>query len=281
MIPKPTHFNLIGIREGLRTDWNGFGEWKTNCHLIWLRSKAWAPKNNSRLQFLGYNVRITDGPNFYMQFKDEFVRRIYDFQSERANPLIIDGGSNIGMSLLCFKHRYPNARIIAFEPDPEIFRILEENVRRNSLKDVRLINAGLDEKSGETAFVPDGSAGGHLGNGKNSVTVRSERLSDYLDQEVDFLKLNIEGQELAVLQEVEHRGRLRNIRELVLEYHGWANGKQYLGDILNLLDREGFRYFVHDFDEETCPTSKPPFHWTPEAVWFCLVYARRVEGKSS
>jgi hypothetical protein len=49
-----------------------------------------------------------------------------------------------------------------------------------------------------------------------------------------------------------------------------------LGDILNLLDRQGFCYLVHDFDAETCPTTKPPFRLTQETTWFCLVYARKI-----
>jgi len=61
----------------------------------------------------------------------------------------------------------------------------------------------------------------------------------------------------------------------VLEYHGWPDGEQRLGDILNLLDRQGYSYLVHDFDAETCGASKPPFRLTSQTTWFCLVYARR------
>ncbi|MEI7903057.1 MAG: FkbM family methyltransferase, partial [bacterium] len=141
-----------------------------------------------------YTVRIADGPNFYMQYKDEFIRRIYHFKSARPDPLIIDGGSNIGMSILYFKHVYPQARVIGFEPDPGIFGIQQENVACNCLTDVTVVNAGLSAQAGVAAFVLDGSAGGHIGSeGKKGISVRVERLSAYLDEPVDFLKLNIEG----------------------------------------------------------------------------------------
>jgi hypothetical protein len=152
---------------------------------------------------------------------------------------------------------------------------LQENVTRNSLTDVTLINAGLSAQAGTVTFTPDGSAGGHIGGGQSSIEVRMERLSDYLDETVDFLKLNIEGEELPVLQEAAVSGKLGNVREMVLEYHGWPDGEQRLGDILNLLDRHGYRYLIHDFDAETCGASKPPFRLTPQTTWFCLVYARR------
>jgi FkbM family methyltransferase len=179
------------------------------------------------------------------------------------------------MSILYHRRLYPEARIIGFEPDPAIFQLLQENLRRNDVAGVKLINAGLGGQPGKFSFIPDGTAGGRFGEGKNSMLVKVEPLSPYLAEPVDFVKLNIEGQELSVLEEAAACGRLVNVRQLVLEYHGWANGPQRLGDILNLLDREGFRYLVHDFDRETGAASKPPFRKVPEQNWFCLVYGRR------
>jgi FkbM family methyltransferase len=215
-----------------------------------------------------------------MQYKDEFIRKIYHFRAKRPDPLIIDGGSNMGISILYFKHIYPQARIIGFEPDPSIFRILQENMHRNNIKDSRLINAGLGPDSGTAKFMPDRNAGGYIGHGEGHISVRIERLSDYLSEPVDFLKLNIEGLELPVLQEVEASGKLQNVREMVLEYHGRPNDEQRLGAILEVLEHNHFRYLIHDFDAETCSASKPPFRWTPQTTWFCLVYAFRGEGMS-
>ena len=251
-------------------------EQRTDQYLARLRRKTWGQKSGAIMCCLNYTVRITDGPNFYMQYKDEFIRRIYHFEAERPDPLIIDGGSNMGMSILYFKHVYPTARIIGFEPDPAIFQILEENVTRNGLDGVTLVNAGLGGETGTISFIPDESAGGRFAKEEGSITVQVKQLSDYLGEPVDFLKLNIEGEELSVLQEAEASGKLQNVRELVLEYHGWANGEQRIGEILNLLDRNGFRYLVHDFDSESCGASKPPFRLTPQTTWFCLVYAKRI-----
>ena len=228
----------------------------------------------------GYTVRFTDSRDFYIQYKDGFVRGIYNFDSKCSNPLILDGGSNIGMSILAFKRRYPHARIIGFEPDPEIFEILQQNMDKNGLHDVRLINAALGAQSRPANFKQDHSSGGKVeknGAPTGSIVVNMEQLSDYLHEPVDFLKLNIEGEELSVLTEAANAGKLRNIRELVLEYHGWPHAKQSLGSILNLLDRQGFRYLLHDFDAETCSATKPPFRLTATTSWFCLVYAKRRE----
>jgi FkbM family methyltransferase len=239
------------------------------------RELAFKLPHGSEVKCFEFDIKINDGPNFFVQYKDEFLRGIYRFDSARENPLIIDGGCNMGLSILAFKHFYPRARIIGFEPDPKIFALLKENVERNHLSDVRLINAGLGGKKGRLGFSPDAAAGGQLVAGRAEVEVDVVTLSEYLSEEVDFLKLNIEGLEWDVLREAADAGRLRNVREIVVEYHGWAKGPQKLGAILNLLDEQGFRYLVHDFDELTCLTSKPPFRLPESAPWFCLVYARR------
>jgi FkbM family methyltransferase len=231
---------------------------------------------DSLASFGGLHLRITDGPNFYMQYKDEFIRRIYHFDTEQPDPKIIDGGGNMGMSILYFKRIYPKARIISFEPDPQIHSLLTDNLHRNGIHDVQVINAGLAAVSGTASFSPDTQAGGRIAPDATGQRIRVERLSDYLAEPVDFLKLNIEGMELPVLQEAATAGKLKNVRHLLLEYHGWPNGKQCLGEILTLLDQQGFRYLVHDFDAETCGATKPPFRLSPQTTWFCLVYAKQM-----
>lgn len=76
-----------------------------------------------------------------------------------------------------------------------------------------------------------------------SIPVRTERLSSYLDSEVDFLKLDIEGAEDAVLAEAGHR--LRHVRNMFVEFH------QTRGDTTNSLSRcvstlssQGFDFLI-------------------------------------
>lgn len=223
--------------------------------------------NNKRFQ-------IIDGLNFYMQFKDIFIRKIYQFETSSLNPVIIDGGSNIGTSILFFKLKYPNAQIIGFEPDPGVFKILSENVERINAQLITLINAGLGGAEGEAFFNSNGNVGGSIsGNQSGNFKVKIVKLSSYLQTEIDYLKLNIEGLEYDVLVEVEKAGKLGQIKQLAIEYHGWKDGPQSLGKILELLERNHFRYMVHDFDFETCSSTKPPIRFSKKSNWFCIVYA--------
>jgi hypothetical protein len=73
----------------------------------------------------------------------------------------------------------------------------------------------------------------------------------------------------------EARDRLRNVEQLVVEYHGWPDAEQRLGPILTLLADSGFRYLVNHMDYETNPAVRPPFRVDAAATWFALVYASR------
>lgn len=230
------------------------------------------------IRFNGLRVTYTDKTSFYMEYKDIFFHRIYHFDAQTSLPYIIDGGGCIGMSVLYFKFTYPQAKIVCFEPDEKLFHLMGANLKTNNIGDVELVQAALAGNDGSACFQTGDSDQGKIisGQANENVRVKTVCLSSYLTKPVDFLKLNIEGQELPVLLEVEASGALRNVREMVIEYHGWADAEQCLGELLNLLDRNGFRYLVHDFDAETCGASKPPFRFRPATAWFCVVYAKQM-----
>ena len=99
-------------------------------------------------------VRINDGPNFFMQYKDIFINRIYHFDTESPAPTILDCGGNIGMSVLYYKLIYPEAQITTFEPDPAVFGYLLDNMTRHGMDDVRLVQAAVCGREGSLTFTP-------------------------------------------------------------------------------------------------------------------------------
>ena len=252
-----------------------------SLYLNWLKNKISKKRPGSIVSCGNYRLRINDGPNFFILYKDIFLRRIYHFQAQRATPLVLDCGANIGVSILYFKYIYPGARIIGFEPDPRIFPYLEENLKRNNLKDVRIIQAALDEQEGKITFYSDAKFQGTLAKYAcektreecNRYEVDSTRLRDYLTEPVDFLKMNIEGAEWQVL--LDSADRLRHIREMVVEYHHLPGLTPTLHNILELLDQEGFSYLINDFDAQTNLDTQPPFKLHRDTKYYLLIYAKR------
>jgi FkbM family methyltransferase len=69
--------------------------------------------------------------------------------------VILDIGSNIGSSILFFHEQFPAARIYGFEPHPETFRVLQQNV--GSLPSVQVFNFGLGAADASVSFPFDGA----------------------------------------------------------------------------------------------------------------------------
>ncbi|MBN1405243.1 MAG: FkbM family methyltransferase [Candidatus Omnitrophica bacterium] len=259
--------------------------YKINLRLAILRRRMFSyPPAAPRVErCLGYRVRFRYGADFYASFRDIIINRSYHFHAQRPDPLIIDCGSNIGFSAIYFKHAYPQSRIIGFEPDPAVFPLLKENIERNGLSGIRLVQAALAAQEGTLVFYSDGRCGsslakhmpGSMPEGWTEHKVGCVRLRDYLTEPVDFLKVNIEGAEWEVLADSEDR--LRQVREIVVEYHHFPGLARTLHKILELLHRQGFEYLINDFDSESNHAVRPPFKLTPESRYYLLIYAKRID----
>jgi FkbM family methyltransferase len=225
--------------------------------------------------FKNMKIEYVDSLSLYHEFKDIFENKIYHFESQTKTPFILDAGGYIGLSTLYFKYIYPDAKIITFEPDPSIFKVLKNNVEKNKLGSVTLVNAALGAKDGTMLFFADGADGGFcidkdvLGKVNNKSLVSVVQLSNYIDRPVDLLKMNIEGMEGDVFEEISHK--LHLVKELIFEYHAFYNLPQSLGKILNLLDSKGFRYLITD---ATNAKIQVPFVLRKNYKCFNLVYAK-------
>ncbi|MFC0774447.1 FkbM family methyltransferase [Terrimonas alba] len=198
--------------------------------------------------FRGGTLHVHDHASFRLGRKELFREEVYKFNSPRANPFIIDCGSNMGMSILYFKSLYPDAKIIGFEADPYIFSFLEKNIRSYSLKDVTVLNRAVWDGDNETlSFLAEGGAGGRLQERSgqfNYIDVKTTRLKNYLVEEIDFLKIDIEGAEHKVIADCADE--LRFVKNLFIEYHSMENREQNLHLILEIIYKAGFRYHIKE-----------------------------------
>jgi len=189
-----------------------------------------------------------DSRSFVFTYKELFLGNIYKFRSEKEAPYIIDCGANIGLSVIYFKELFPDAKIIAFEPEKKIFEYLQKNVVAQALGNVELVNKAVWKEEGSLMFLNEGadasriSSLGDMTEKKSSYEVEAVRLSNYINQEIDFLKLDIEGAEGEVIREIE--GKLNYVKRIFIEFHSPENGTQELDIILNILNRNKFRYYV-------------------------------------
>ncbi len=113
-------------------------------------------------------VMLRRGTSDYFIFNQIFIRRDYDHLIDTirgrfgARPVqyIIDAGANIGCATVLFKTWFPDANLIAVEPESSNYVVLEQNVALNKLTGVYPVQGGLwtrDEKLCVGSDFRDGS----------------------------------------------------------------------------------------------------------------------------
>jgi FkbM family methyltransferase len=203
-----------------------------------------------RGRLFGWKIKYLSRPSLVLLYSEIFARECYRFTSKKENPVILDCGANIGMATLYFKWLYPAAQITAFEPDPTTFSALNDNVSRNRLSGVTVHNIALGGGDTEINFhVPEPgslmmSAVLSRVQGE-TLKVPCRRLSTFITGEVDLLKLDIEGMEGPVFDELAQSGKLSLVREAVIEiHHNLANSPTRLIGVLQRLEQAGFDYHI-------------------------------------
>ncbi len=168
------------------------------------------------------------------------------------------------MAILYLKRKYPKATIKAFEPDVESFHFLKKNMESNNIRGVELFNAALSDTSGTIKFyltseMLRGDVRGsaildqiktHLGSSGElqEVIVPSKRVSDFIEQKVDLLKIDIEGSEGKVLKEIG--GKFSMIQNTIMEYHYQSdNSENKLSDILKIIENNNHEYHLSAIDK--------------------------------
>jgi len=182
------------------------------------------------------------------------------------------------MAAIYFKHIHPKSEIMIFEPDPEALPLLKKNIETNGLKNITIYPLGLSDRETEVSLENSGTDGakiGTAGNGDNKIKL--DKLSSYINRGIDFLKLNIEGEETAVLKDLAESGKISMVKEICIEWHSFASQNQNLGELLNTLERNGFKYLINHFDYQINLHLKPPFSVSDKTQYYLLVYAKNQE----
>ncbi len=129
----------------------------------------------------------------------------------REDIVFIDGGANVGAySLFVAAHAGPAARIVAVEPQPDIFDRLVYNIQQNPFGTVKAVACALADKTGDLTLFLDPRNSGESSikivgfNQAPTLRVPGATLLDLVAREgferVDAVKLDVEGAEDLVLE---------------------------------------------------------------------------------
>ena len=152
----------------------------------------------------------------------------------RPGDLVVEGGANIGChTLVMAKAIGPSGRLYAFEPLPDLFPLLQLNLRSTSRKhyaEVELRNLALLDHEGpiEMLLDPLFLGSGHLAiphashNYSRRISAQSTTIDAALTEEgtrpVSLIRLDIEGSEILALRGAEETIRRSPALKIVMEW---------------------------------------------------------------
>lgn len=246
----------LAVKIVLKNTYRFFSEKNYRTFLI-LAAKLGNKKRylKGATSFNDFKVNYVDALSLVWQYNEIFKENYYLFNTNNKEPLIYDCGSNIGTSCLYFKQKYPNCTIKAFEADSSITAILKQNIAENNLTNVEINNTAIwiDDLGIEFSF--DGADGASIySEQEQKIKVSSVRLKNLLDKEtqnIDFLKMDIEGAEKKVI--VDCNESLKKINNLFIEYHDFSGHTQDLDAILSVLTNNNFKYYIINEHYQNAP----------------------------
>lgn len=191
----------------------------------------------------------------YREYEPGVAATLEEHVRPAEGDLCLDIGANIGWySLLVSRLSGNAATVLAFEPDPDNYRLLEHNLRHNDVPLVRAFRLAVGETPGTLQLhrYGRGNTGRHsllpLHEGE-TVDVEVVGLDRFLDTEglgstpIKLLKMDIEGYELPALRGAP---RVLERTQWVLIEHSPAYMRQagmVPGDLVQLLVDSGFAPF--------------------------------------
>lgn len=210
---------------------------------------------------------IPAGNNFEMyiapRYSEHYLNNSYEPITTRLiasqiseNGIFVDIGAHFGYFSLLAGKSSKAKRILAFEPTPNTFEILQRNVKLNNFQNIELFNLAISDKNGDEAFTvaeASDSCGFYEPVGceiKEKISVKTETLdsalADVKDEDV-VIKIDAEGNEINILDGM--RKTIANSFpkiKLVVEYNPSMLEKsgRAPGQLVAWLFDSGFQVFI-------------------------------------
>lgn len=188
---------------------------------------------------LDYPFFLRAGTSDIGIYEQVFFDREYEFLVTHPPKVILDAGANIGLAAIYFANKYPEAKIIAIEPEESNFELLKENVSPyanitpiqaalwNRNEDISLIDPGLDKCGFMTQLEDTGEE-----SRSSDILIQESRISechqisgmtidgimkDFNLSSIDILKIDIEGAEKEVFENTE--AWIESVNAIIIELH--------------------------------------------------------------
>lgn len=194
-----------------------------------------------------YKVRPKTTDRFIIN--EIWIHKIYNppgFEINK-NDLVVDIGGHIGIFTILAAKKANRGKVYVFEPSPENFELLVENVKLNNASNVYAVNKAVSNKSEKKKlFISQGSNKGSTSFYKNEDSGQEtevqalsfKKLIKKLNSKINFLKIDCEGTEYDILFNIG-KPILNKIEKISMEYH-YINKDRNGNAMKSFLESTGF-----------------------------------------
>jgi FkbM family methyltransferase len=144
---------------------------------------------------IGYSFNELPEATTYNQYFPEDI-------IELSKPeIFLDCGAYTGDTLNDYLKyaKVPFKKYICLEPDPQNLIALNKNISSKNLANVQVLEIAVGNENAVLKFDATGGGGAGLSD-TGSISVDCKRVDDYFNEEITFIKFDIEGAELSALK---------------------------------------------------------------------------------
>lgn len=159
--------------------------------------------------------------------------------------IIIDIGAHIGLFALYVAQFCKNGKIFCIEPDPENFKLLEQNIKENQILNAFIFNIAISKNSFKINLYQSDDKSGHsiILPSSKSIKVESTTLNDFLCKSkishCSILKLDCEGAEYEIIESLS-KENFQIFQNIILEYHFLDSKPNLIINLIKQLENNSF-----------------------------------------
>jgi len=168
----------------------------------------------------------------------------------RAGSKVIDVGANIGITTITIGREIgKDGKVYCFEPVPDYFRILQQNLSFNRIENAEAFPLALSDRTGKTEFyLKELSSGIVFEKGARQIRVNTVTVDGFLHQHqvegIDVINMDCEGSEFLVLRGAQQTLQKNKVQLFCEIHHDFLHQLgQSVQQIVKYL--EELRYKVH------------------------------------
>jgi FkbM family methyltransferase len=201
---------------------------------------------------LKFSIKVPKGKE--KDYIEELTLPYDSYLRPDPGDVVLDVGASIGgVSISYSKMVGKDGVVIAVEPEPRSLSVLQKIIRENNLRNIKVIGKAAWNRKEILKFYLREGFGRHslvYNSGEEFIMVKADTLDNILSdvgiRKIDFVKIDVEGAELEVLEGMEEI--LNSVKKIIVAAYHERNEMKTFPRVSRFLKERGFKTLI-GFDE--------------------------------